>query len=381
MKQSQKILGLGEVKQDIEKPSQSTKMQTNAHSPAAKIVKFYHNLTRRKHLKKENVKSFILRLQNENNKKLYTNENQDVKDLILDLQNKALHTYNNDSRVKLEPLNSNLYQHFINLKPSETQKAKANELKEFKKDKKQIDKPDAINGLKKKVQKEAKVKKKPKAKLQKQTAKKYVNLGKLPDVLTTSEIAKLHFEVLNFDGDFLKLIGDKPAVGFYGICYAKPKKGKSNFSYQFAKYMSKFGDVCYCAAEEGISHTTKQKIILNGLDKISNVHVVATRNIQRLRDELKKRHHVIAFIDSVNMLHANSEDIEKLRKEFPRTAFFVILQVTKSGAFRGEQNWEHNCDCVFTFPEKGIVSQNGRFGSGYYSVFGDELEDYETDKQ
>ncbi|GAB4340890.1 MAG: hypothetical protein OHK0038_20440 [Flammeovirgaceae bacterium] len=180
--------------------------------------------------------------------------------------------------------------------------------------------------------------------------------------------SKLNFKTLDFDGKFLELIGANPSHNFYAICYANPKFGKSNFSYQFAKYMIKFGKVLYCASEEGISQTTKEKIIQNGLDKSDKVEVLATRELNRLSEKLKEGF-AFVIIDSAQMLNLSSDDVQKLRKDNPDTAFLVILQVTKQGNFRGSQEWTHNCDCVIKFEDVGIASQNGRFGSGTYKVF------------
>ena len=70
------------------------------------------------------------------------------------------------------------------------------------------------------------------------------------------------------------------------------------------------------------------------------------------------------FIDSVNKMQLEPEDLEQLKSNNPNVSFIYVFQSTKSGAFRGSQHFMHDVDIVIEIPEKGQAVQNGRFNQG-----------------
>ena len=62
----------------------------------------------------------------------------------------------------------------------------------------------------------------------------------------------------------------------------------------------------------------------------------------------------------MNFIKITPEEIEDLKASNKGTAFITIQQATKSGNFRGSQEFAHNCDMVIRV-EAGQASHQGRF--------------------
>lgn len=58
-------------------------------------------------------------------------------------------------------------------------------------------------------------------------------------------------------------------------------------------------------------------------------------------DESDLKWATVVVLDSVNALELTPLKIEKLMHQFPNRNWFLILQSTKDGKFRGSQEWEH----------------------------------------
>ena len=70
------------------------------------------------------------------------------------------------------------------------------------------------------------------------------------------------------------------------------------------------------------------------------------------------------FIDSVNKMELQPNDLEELKTKFSNVSFIYVFQTTKEGNFRGSNHFQHDVDVVIEIPEKGKAVQNGRFNQG-----------------
>jgi hypothetical protein len=195
---------------------------------------------------------------------------------------------------------------------------------------------------------------------------------------TGDDILKKEFITYDFKGKFLELIG-KPSKPFSTIIWGKPKGGKSNFSIRFADYLSEyFGSVCYIAAEEGISETLQLKIKDIGG---GGVIFVVLKDRELIREYLKNKKYDFVFIDSINKVNINDEFLELLKAENKNTSFIAIVQVTKSGIFKGDQALTHNCDFIIKVIE-GVAYHEGRFNiTSEISIFDSPLYEKNLSKK
>lgn len=70
------------------------------------------------------------------------------------------------------------------------------------------------------------------------------------------------------------------------------------------------------------------------------------------------------FLDSVNRLGLQPEDLNRLKAKNPTKSFVFIFQSTKDGNFRGANSFQHDVDIVIEVPQKGMAVQMGRFNQG-----------------
>ncbi|HEU4471090.1 MAG TPA: hypothetical protein VFR58_08405 [Flavisolibacter sp.] len=180
--------------------------------------------------------------------------------------------------------------------------------------------------------------------------------GSKPAIMNSMDFANIEFDTLGFRGKWLELIGD-PSSNFTAMVYGKPKMGKSYLCVDFAGYLARnHGKVLYVAKEEGLDMTLQKKL---------NDKAVAHPNLfvsSFLPTSLANYDFI--FLDSVNRLGLDPNDLNKLKAANPTKSFVFIFQSTKDGNFRGANSFQHDVDVVIEVPQKGKAVQMGRFNQG-----------------
>ena len=126
------------------------------------------------------------------------------------------------------------------------------------------------------------------------------------------------------------------------IVYGKPGQGKSYFTLELSEYLaSNFGTVLFNSSEEGASLSLQNKI--NNFN-MENIFLGSADHVNSLQFLLTQSPYKFVVIDSVNHMNITSEDLRKLRGLHPSIAFICILQSTKSGDFKGSNEYEHDAD-------------------------------------
>ncbi len=187
------------------------------------------------------------------------------------------------------------------------------------------------------------------------------------NILPSTEFEKMEFPTIGFTGKWLNLMGD-PCAGFTAMVFGKPKMGKSYLAVDFAGYLAKnFGKVLYVAKEEKFGVTFAQKL----KDKdAGHENLIISDSIPT---DLSP--YAFIFLDSINSLELNPEDLRKLKEQNPVKSFVFVFQTTKTGNFRGANTFQHDVDIVIEIPERGKAIQFGRFNQGgEMSIFDDEKQ-------
>ena len=182
----------------------------------------------------------------------------------------------------------------------------------------------------------------------------------LTGIMNASDVLEYKYDLYNFSGKYKDFFGD-PSKNFHIMIFGRPKSGKSIFTVQFSKYLSTLGKVLYIASEEGFSATLQQKIREFGMSNAS-LDFGNFRDFEQIRETVINSDYNFVIIDSINFINLDPEDIEVLKAENPSKAFITIQQATKSGQFRGSQQFAHNCDIVVEIVD-GIAYQQGRFAA------------------
>ena len=197
-------------------------------------------------------------------------------------------------------------------------------------------------------------------------------ISKKSSVMNSVDFAKMQFKSIGFTGKWLDFMGD-PAKPFTAMVFGKPKMGKSYLCMNFAGYLARnHGKVLYIAKEEKLDATLQKK--LSDMKAQHPNLFVSDDMINDLSD------YDFVFIDSVNKMQLEPNDLEQLKANNPNVSFIYVFQSTKGGAFRGSQHFMHDVDIVIEIPEKGKAVQNGRFNQGgEINIFNDGIIEDELD--
>ncbi len=177
------------------------------------------------------------------------------------------------------------------------------------------------------------------------------------DQLNSCEFMNEKFSCIQLTGKWRKLIG-LPQSDAKIMFYGKPGNGKSTLAIQFAAYVSRtLGyKTLYVTAEEGFSYTFQEKLQrLNA----ANPNLTITGEFPYDVSPYK-----FIFIDSVNYAGMTPEDVRNL----PQGKFYVyVFQTTKSGQFRGSQEYLHDVDAEIRVEQMKAQAGKNRFG-GYEEI-------------
>ncbi len=203
--------------------------------------------------------------------------------------------------------------------------------------------------------------------------------GSVGGVISSEDLLNYSYNRYDFDGKWGQFIG-QPSVNFHAMVYGRPKQGKSILSIQWAKYLSEnFGRVLYVASEEGYSVTLQNKVSEFAMNN-KNLDFANFRDFEEIKSAVIKGNYRFVFIDSVNFINISPGDVEQIKSENKNTAFITIQQATKGGAFRGSQEFAHNCDIIIQV-EAGIASQQGRFSEPTEMAIFEKPEGQKEDKK
>lgn len=179
--------------------------------------------------------------------------------------------------------------------------------------------------------------------------------------ISTAELVKKSFQTWEFSDPWSSFLGE-PEIKFSYLIYGKPGQGKSTFALKFAHYLaSEKGKVIYNSSEEGVSKT-----LVDNLKRLSAANqyflVTQCKTLDELTAMLKQNPSPFVFIDSANNMNIKAQDIETLKKMFPKNSFIVINQSTKEGLLRGSQEFNHNADTVIKIENGVAQTEKNRYG-------------------
>jgi len=183
--------------------------------------------------------------------------------------------------------------------------------------------------------------------------------------VTVEQLRQMKFKTYNMKGDFWGLvIGEKPSNPFSVIIHGIPGSGKTTASLKLADYLgSKHGKVKYLSSEMGISDGLQAMIERIGM-KSKNVFFDSSKKpLNELIAELKEHKFKMLIIDSANFIGYSPEDIETIKTEVKGLSTFVILQSTKDGKFKGNNDYAHNADVVLKIHDLEVFTEKTRFAS------------------
>ena len=166
------------------------------------------------------------------------------------------------------------------------------------------------------------------------------------------------FNTWKFSDKWKDLIGT-PEANFCMMVYGKPGQGKSYFTLELSEYLaSNFGTVLFNSSEEGSSLSLQNKIVDFNME---NIFLGSADHVNSLQFLLTQSPYKFVVIDSINHMNITPEDLRKLRGLHPSKAFICILQSTKSGDFKGSNEYEHDADISIKIENRKAECMKNRY--------------------
>ncbi len=179
-------------------------------------------------------------------------------------------------------------------------------------------------------------------------------------IKTSIEVRQMEFKALGFNGEWNDFLGS-PSLNFSMVIHGLPGQGKSTFSLLFALYLAEnFGKVIYITAEEGFSKTMQDKLKLNKASH-PDLHIADLKSMDEIKAEVNPNMYNFIFIDSLNVLHIDIEDLHELHKRYQGAAMITVSQSTKDGKIRGSQEIVHVCDIAIDVTNGVARTTKNRF--------------------
>lgn len=149
-------------------------------------------------------------------------------------------------------------------------------------------------------------------------------MTKLRRVISIDEIMSKKYKDIPFEGAWRNLLGE-PEISGAWIIWGQSFNGKTSFSMQLAKELTKYGKVLYNSLEEGARKSMKQSIERNHMQEVKRRFHIVQEDIETLKVRLRKRRSAeIIFIDSLQYSDLNKAEYKKLKAEFSDKLFILI---------------------------------------------------------
>lgn len=192
------------------------------------------------------------------------------------------------------------------------------------------------------------------------------------------ELFNTKFNVAEFDGDWLKLIG-KPELNQTWFICGNSSNGKTTFTLQLCKYLSQFGKVLYNSIEEGCSESFKMAAIRAGISEIDkDIQLLDKEPIGDLIERLSKhKSPSIIVIDSVQEAGINLEDYRKLKEAFSHKLIIYISRAEGKNPDGATARAIKYCANVKIWIEGYVATCRSRYGGGEsYTIWAQGANDY-----
>jgi KaiC/GvpD/RAD55 family RecA-like ATPase len=192
--------------------------------------------------------------------------------------------------------------------------------------------------------------------------------------LSVNNILQAKFNTLPFDGQWQDAFG-QPELSGCMVVYGESKQGKTDFTLQFCKYLTRFGRVLYNSVEEGLSLSIQTAIERNAMWEAGTKFIMLDREaIPELTERLKRHRSAdVVVIDSIQFLEMKFSDYKIFKDKFKRKLFIYVSHV-KGGKVDGSVAMKIFRDANATCKIEGFrMFPVSRYGGGKYIDISKEL--------
>lgn len=147
---------------------------------------------------------------------------------------------------------------------------------------------------------------------------------KVPPAYSFSDIEKMRFNTLPFEGVWKDIIGTPEVAGSW-IVWGKSGNGKTRFVLQLAKYLAGFQKVYYNTLEEGLKLSFRKALEEVNIKAVGSKFCFHKEKLEQMRARLDKdRSPNIVIIDSLQHFRIKENDYYSLLEDYPKKLFIFI---------------------------------------------------------
>jgi len=192
-----------------------------------------------------------------------------------------------------------------------------------------------------------------------------------------AELLNMKFDVMDFSGEWFDFAGTPEKAGSW-ILWGLSGNGKTRFSLQLAKYLTKFGRVAYNTLEEGKKLSFQKAVRETNLKSVNGKMIVITEPIEQLTFRLTKpRAPRIVFIDSIQYSNLNKTKYAELINNHPKVLFIFVSHAEGKNPLGTTANSVRYHSDVKIRVEGYKAFATSRFGGGEpYTIWNDGAERY-----
>ena len=142
---------------------------------------------------------------------------------------------------------------------------------------------------------------------------------------SVDNVLQAKFNTLEFDGIWKEAVGCPELSGTW-IVYGGVKNGKTSFTMQLSKYLTKFEMVAYNSVEEGLSLSIQSAFRRTGMEEVKRKFLLIDKEEPKdliTRLERRKSPNVVV-IDTVQFWDMTFKDYKDLKTKFPEKLFIYI---------------------------------------------------------
>jgi len=187
------------------------------------------------------------------------------------------------------------------------------------------------------------------------------------------------------NGDSIEIISDKdylkaniPTIDLYGfwkyfLGYLEPDSyGLITGLPKNADYFQEnHGQTVYFQSEQRGRSKAFQKALPKATGKI--IHTNPPRNVENLIRVAKEQKAKLIVLDSINNLGFSANDLKRLKDE-GEFITLGVMQSTKEGKFKGNQEFLHDCDFMINLTEFEPMVTHSRYGTMGTKVHMDDVK-------
>jgi hypothetical protein len=191
---------------------------------------------------------------------------------------------------------------------------------------------------------------------------------------SVDNVLQAKFNILEFDGIWRDAVGCPELSGTWFV-YGSVKNGKTSFTMQLAKYMTKFEMVAYNSVEEGLSLSIQSAFKRTKMELIKRRFLLLDKEdpeelIKRLQ---KRKSPNVVVIDTVQFWEFTFAKYKWIKETFPNKLFIYISHSAGNmpDGKLAQRIWR---DANVSFRIEGFKAfPVGRYGGGEPVVISDEM--------